>query len=604
MALSEATVQFDISDKVGVDFDHRRTKVYVTTNVEVIHDETGHKTRVGTGRGTINADGTGSVTVWTPGAGSNPASWQTTIHVDYPDRDGKAGRKVLSFGPFTITGSTWLDALVEQQEAPPTYITTVTAALDAKVDEAEAARAGAEAAQAATEALIISDLGTTDGQAAALIAATSSATFQALEDSFTPSSKEHVNVAKYGAADADVRAAVADAVATSRGLHFPKRPLGNPYIINGDLVIASDTFHITGDGATLYFIGGGLVLDGANPDISFRNVVKGLTIYRGGTAGPAIWLKGTTQTNGVAKFLFQDVDVAESTGDGLRIQGAYIGTMVGVYLRGCVGKGLEILPETGDGLVAGNNINFFGGEIQACGIAASFTRAWSVSFFGTAIEGNSLGVELKSECYGIGFYGCYWEGQALQDLVVGADGECKGLTIHGGFFDNTAGKAQAVHLYRCTGVDIRGTKFSLSYTNAAIRVEESAVGSVTGSTAECLVMDGGPLLMLSAGTSFGKTKVGREDSSARVSAMLAVDGWLAVVGGLAANSTANLTIPFAGVAVGDVVQATPEAAPAGMMWSAWASSAGVVTIRVANLAGSAISEEATTLHWHIAATRF
>lgn len=173
MPLAEATVQFDISDKVGVDFDHRRTKVYVTTNVEVIHDETGHKTRVGSGRGTINADGTGSVTVWVPGAGSNPASWQTTIHVDYPDRDSKAGRKVLHFGPYTITGDTWLDALEDEQDVPPTYLTTVTAQLDGYVDQAEVARdqAVSAAGTAAVDAAALAAAAVADETAADATAA-------------------------------------------------------------------------------------------------------------------------------------------------------------------------------------------------------------------------------------------------------------------------------------------------------------------------------------------------------------------------------------------------------------------------------------------------
>lgn len=158
MALSTATVTFDISDQLGNDFDPRRTKVWVTTNVpgDTIVDTTGNQIRLGSGNVTVNADGTGSIVVWVPGAGSNPDSWQTTIHVDYPDRNEPRGRGVVAFGPFTITTNTDLADLVEEQAVPPTYLTTVTETLDGYVDSASAAAtaAAASATSAAASAAL------------------------------------------------------------------------------------------------------------------------------------------------------------------------------------------------------------------------------------------------------------------------------------------------------------------------------------------------------------------------------------------------------------------------------------------------------------------
>lgn len=120
MPLTSATITYDIADLTGADFDSRRTKIWVTTNIptNTIVDTDGNQVRLGDGRGSIADDGTGSVTVWVPGAGSNPASWQTSIHVDYQPR-GNGGRVQRTFGPFTITGNSDLADLIAEEAIPP-----------------------------------------------------------------------------------------------------------------------------------------------------------------------------------------------------------------------------------------------------------------------------------------------------------------------------------------------------------------------------------------------------------------------------------------------------------------------------------------------------
>lgn len=121
MALATATISYDLADLTGVDFDYRRTKVWTTTNIDdqTVIDTEGNAIRLGSGNGSVASDGTGSVEVWIPGAGSNPASWQTYIHVDYPDRNAAKGRGRRTFGPFTITVSANLADLVTEMEVPP-----------------------------------------------------------------------------------------------------------------------------------------------------------------------------------------------------------------------------------------------------------------------------------------------------------------------------------------------------------------------------------------------------------------------------------------------------------------------------------------------------
>lgn len=105
--LNNLTVSFNLHQLLGADFDPRRTKAYVTTNVEsgtLMDTDTG-EIRLGDQAVTINLDGTGTWTTWEPGADGNPTSWQETLVVDYP-RTGQRDRKRRSFGPYTLASTT------------------------------------------------------------------------------------------------------------------------------------------------------------------------------------------------------------------------------------------------------------------------------------------------------------------------------------------------------------------------------------------------------------------------------------------------------------------------------------------------------------------
>lgn len=186
MALTQAVISFDISDYAGADFDARRTKVYATNNVVggAVIDTDGNKVYLGSGNATIAADGTGSISVPIPGTGSNPASWQTTIHVDYPDRNTARGRTTRSFGPFTTTASANLADLVPEQEVPAEYVTLVTAQLDAKVTEAETA--ATSAAASAAQAKSVAEIDTSDALVTTLVNDPASTTKAALSATFAP----------------------------------------------------------------------------------------------------------------------------------------------------------------------------------------------------------------------------------------------------------------------------------------------------------------------------------------------------------------------------------------------------------------------------------
>lgn len=126
MPLQSATITFDTSDygnDTTAKFDPRRDKVWVTNNAldGVIHDTAANKQYVRTGNPVVDEDGQGAVTVPTPGAGSIPETWQTTIHFDITDRNSPTGRHKVSFGPFTITGDGTLGSLIEEMPMLPVY---------------------------------------------------------------------------------------------------------------------------------------------------------------------------------------------------------------------------------------------------------------------------------------------------------------------------------------------------------------------------------------------------------------------------------------------------------------------------------------------------
>lgn len=180
MALSTAVITFDISDLTGVDFDAKKARVWVTTNISdgVVVDTGGNQIRIGDGLGSIGADGTGSVSVWAPGTGANPTTWQTYVHFDYAQRRPQGERVQQKFGPFTVTADADLADLIQEQAVPATYLSEVTGALQAYVDDAQAAQSVAEAAaQTATD---LTGIVTSDDLVAALIADGNSDTGAAL----------------------------------------------------------------------------------------------------------------------------------------------------------------------------------------------------------------------------------------------------------------------------------------------------------------------------------------------------------------------------------------------------------------------------------------
>lgn len=243
MPLSTATITLDLADMLGVDLDVRHTRIWVDTNIpdDTVVDTDGNQIRIGSGRVTIADNGTGSFTTWVPGAGSNPATWQTSVHVDYVD-GGLPLRKSRTFGPFTITATANLADLIAEQEIPPEYLTTVTTALEAYVDSASASATTAAASAtsaAASAAGAVAIVGPVDGTVEALVKNTggvgplTSAALSAAIATGTPPALGRINAVAYGVVGNNVAndttaftAAVAAAIAQKKTLWVPPGLVG------------------------------------------------------------------------------------------------------------------------------------------------------------------------------------------------------------------------------------------------------------------------------------------------------------------------------------------------------------------------------------------
>ncbi|GAB3776822.1 hypothetical protein FB382_004338 [Nocardioides ginsengisegetis] len=155
MAITPVTVTFKLVDFLGFVPDIRRTKVLLDTNVDagfLVDTTTGGSFRITDANVTIDSTGLASFTVLPSGAtGLNPSAYQVRVRIDAANPVTRK-RETIDLGWYTITAAADLKDLVATQYVPPTYLSTVTAELDAIRDDAQAAETGAVAARVGAEA--------------------------------------------------------------------------------------------------------------------------------------------------------------------------------------------------------------------------------------------------------------------------------------------------------------------------------------------------------------------------------------------------------------------------------------------------------------------
>lgn len=314
--LATATITYDLSDYGLADFDSRRTKVWATNNVSgPVVDTEGNLIHLGSANGTVNADGTGSITVPTPGTGSNPASWQTTIHVDYPDRNADRGRGRLSLGPFTITVSGDLADLIQEQAIPPDFsgsgfIAEVEAIRDSQVD-----LSGISTSDGVVEALVKNTAGAGPLTSAAVAAAVDARNGRV----YTP---EQFGAVGDGTTDDGAAFASAYAALPVNGTLL-LRP-GKTYYAR--LVPASNTKTV-GHGAIVKAPTGSTAI-AVNASAKVGVSIEGLAIDGNGVA-----THGVHTTNGTTDITLTDVEVYGCTERGVHLENVVDAQLTRVLAR-------------------------------------------------------------------------------------------------------------------------------------------------------------------------------------------------------------------------------------------------------------------------------
>lgn len=170
--MADAVISFDLADALGVGYNYRHTKMWVTFNTANgrVTDADG-RVRVGAGNAVINPDGTGTISGVPIASGStNPTAFQVKVHYDAPARNPAQrarDRDKGDFGWMTVTANADLQDLEEEQYAPPEYqgafVTELEAIRDDAADSATAADGSADSAAAsAATAHSIAGIDTTD----------------------------------------------------------------------------------------------------------------------------------------------------------------------------------------------------------------------------------------------------------------------------------------------------------------------------------------------------------------------------------------------------------------------------------------------------------
>lgn len=573
-----ATLTVNAQDIIGADFDRSRASVWIETNTEhglIIVD--GTTIRVGGRREQPDINGEVTFTnLVTTNSADNPTSFGYRVHITYvPKGSRKQGHDVLTTSDFPLTANANLAAISAAWD-------NITIPVNWQSDFLDQAQALLDAQVAIA--------GPVDGTVEALVKNTGGVgplTSAALNATYARKAYQPINVAEdYGRNNTAVRAALAAGVASNRELYFSS----GTFTITGDLVIATNGMTMTGDGdrTLLDFTGGGIVYDGSAGFLT-ELALHNLSIRRTGTAGAALRLKGGGgASTGVAHFNANNVRVRSSTGEGLLIDGAYIGTFTGCYWSGCV-TGVKIAADSGIGNVYGNNYTFLGGETVTCQNAIVMTNPFGVSFIGHAIEGSTVsGVEIKGGAYAVVFDNCYVEDNAGFDFKIGTTTNCYNVAIRGGYFADAlpVRKTHSIIVNRGQALRFEDISFA-GYAGVPISIQEAFADTVWGRVDNCL-RDGSQTGVVTYGTATQFDRLFIRDSSTPISNHLTGVGTLDFPS-IAPGATNGQSFTVTGAAVGDDVTAHPDGAPeSGLVWSALVTAANTVQVRASNISGAAI----------------
>lgn len=140
MAITIVTLTGNVADLIGVDFQARRTKVWIEANIDSFADLTNNVMRVGTatyinseGKGVIEDDGSFSFKVVATGSDNTnleeSGQLQYRVHVDYPRRSDNS-HPSQAFGWYSIYTNSDITDLEQAQKLEPSWQSDLAAALE------------------------------------------------------------------------------------------------------------------------------------------------------------------------------------------------------------------------------------------------------------------------------------------------------------------------------------------------------------------------------------------------------------------------------------------------------------------------------------------
>lgn len=181
MAVTLIDITGDVGNLVGVDFDPTPiTKVWIEANADFLVDTANNQVRLGTAHATVASNGsfTFEDLIATDSDDVDPVEFQYRIWVDYRSLTTRQ-RVKKNFGWFSVSATSDLTDLVEEQFVDPTWMTTATQTLQDLVDQ------GTDLLAAQ---VTLSGISTTDSAVAGLIsnALVGPLTNAALSDAYVP----------------------------------------------------------------------------------------------------------------------------------------------------------------------------------------------------------------------------------------------------------------------------------------------------------------------------------------------------------------------------------------------------------------------------------
>lgn len=484
MALATATITYNLSDLVGStpSNNRRRWVVWATTNVpsDTVIDTEGNEIRLGSGDGEVDSSGVGSIAVWIPGTGSNPASWQTYIHVKYPVAHTRGNNTpTRTFGPFTITASGDLADLVDEQEIPPEYAGQLVAEMEAIRDD-QIQIAGIDSTDSAVAALV-------ETAAGPLTQAALSATYAPV---FTAEAQGAVGDGTTDDGNA-IRAALTNATAATAFGRAGRVVLkSRRYGFTGDLAPASGV-SLEGTGQRLW--SSGATTDDKQTGTMLVPLADSAKISIEGTSGSVTTHKEAIQLKGFT------IDGASTTTVGIKIWNALDVTLDNVFVRACVtgilagtttatdyienlrlrdvkitngtvgidstgsaskvfidAQGLHVRNMTQAAVRGAYSGSFVGGFVGRIGVSGAFdgkafdfVNGDTITLIGIPVENSSRGVVSDGQGYGINVLGCIFSASdANFGLVKGVDlVDCDGWSVVGSRFSYANGDADAIGIH-------------------------------------------------------------------------------------------------------------------------------------------------------------